>query len=73
MSGDLRSRAILRALRAEGWTFTRVASGHYRGTHPLVSDGFLVVPSTTGRGRSEANTMAMARRLVRAAKVDLPT
>jgi len=73
VSGDLRTRAVLRDLRQEGWTFTLTAKNHYRGTHPEVLDGFLVVPGTMGRGRAEANVRALARRLVRAARVGSPT
>ncbi len=66
----LRGRALRRDLEREGWTFTRLRSGHYRGTHPALRPGeFLLLPSTPGGGRGEANVRAMARRMIRSAGV----
>lgn len=66
--GSVRSRALRRDLERDGWTFSKSRAGHWRGTHPSIPDGFLVLPGTMGGGRSEANARSLARRMLRASR-----
>ena len=64
MGGRQRANEVLRALEAEGWTFTLTNGGHWRGEHPE-ADRPLFLPSTGGAGRGDRNALAQARRLLR--------
>jgi hypothetical protein len=65
VSGHVRTRQLLRALEAQGWTFSRTGGGHLRGIHPEAS-GPLFLAATLGGGRGDRNALAQARRLLAA-------
>jgi hypothetical protein len=59
-----RGGEVRKELEREGWRFTQTNHGHLRGTHPGAAAP-LFLSSTPSDHRSQANAVAMAKRLLR--------